>query len=236
MAGLTVGYIQKVAAKFGFTDSVGGKSCEELTSGVLISVRKPDNIKVLDILMTHGSLYISSARTVWDDTPVDDILLTGEVYSFDQLDEALSFFNENWDLEEPSDEELITEARTEINRRRGQEKYRKALVNLWGGKCALTGISNPDLLVASHAKPWDVASSSERLDKYNGFLFEARFDKLFDQGYISFDDEGNIIISECLDVETTRKLGLSQTMKLRSIFPENRKYLSYHRENILKHF
>lgn len=235
MAGLTVGYIQNVAARYGFTDSVGGLGCEELTSGVLISVRKPDYSKALDILMTHDSLFFSSARTVFDDTPADDVLLGGDEFSFDQLDEALASFSEKWDLVELSDEELITEARAEINRRRGQDKYRKSLAELWGGRCALTGITNSDLLVASHAKPWDVASPSERLDKYNGFLLEARFDKLFDQGYISFDDEGRIIISDCLDAETIKMLGLSETMKLRSIFPENRKYLIYHRKNILKH-
>ena len=46
-----------------------------------------------------------------------------------------------------------TEAPRVVRERIGQQRYRKALEQLWDGKCAVTGVSEPCLLRASHAKP-----------------------------------------------------------------------------------
>ena len=51
------------------------------------------------------------------------------------------------------------------------------------------------LLNASHIKPWAVCSDQERLDTFNGFLLSPTYDKAFDNGYISFNDEGIILLS-----------------------------------------
>ena len=53
-------------------------------------------------------------------------------------------------------------------------------------------------LIASHIKPWVVSDPAEKLDIENGFLMCPNHDKLFDQGWITFSDDGEIIISEDL--------------------------------------
>lgn len=70
-----------------------------------------------------------------------------------------------------------TEKTSLINARIGQGKYRKDLINLWGG-CSVTGYEDYKMLVASHIKPWSFSTNSERLDKFNGLLLLPNLDKV----------------------------------------------------------
>ena len=123
-----------------------------------------------------------------------------------------------------------TEIIEEIKARKGQQLYRDKLMTLWNGQCALTGVDIPDLLIGSHAKAWQYSNNRERLDEYNGFLFEARIDKLFDKYLISFNNEGKILISNKLSLEQQLKLGLNQNMQLRWISEKHLPYLEFHRK------
>jgi predicted restriction endonuclease len=126
-----------------------------------------------------------------------------------------------------------TEVRREVEQRVGQNIYRDHMLQYWNGSCALTGIKEKSLLMASHAKPWkDCTSAEERLSVFNGFLLEARFDKLFDQGFITFDDEGFLISSEALDKDSLQKLGIISGMKLQWIRSEHLPFLQWHREKV----
>ena len=87
------------------------------------------------------------------------------------------------------------------------------------------------MLVASHIKPWRVATDLERLDPYNGLLLIPNLDKAFDSGLISFDDKGKILISNALS--DPEKLGINTDLKV-SLHSENKEYLSYHRENVFR--
>lgn len=132
------------------------------------------------------------------------------------------------------DEFPATQTEALAQQRLGQARYRAGLMALWNGACALTGVDIPELLRASHAKPWCDAANSERLDPFNGFLLEARFDLLFDQGLISFDDDGVIMPSSRLSAEHCRKLGITPDLKLRFILPEHLAYLRWHREKVFQ--
>ena len=125
-----------------------------------------------------------------------------------------------------------TEIVAEIKARKGQQRYRDKLLTLWNGQCALTGIDIPELLVGSHAKAWQYSNDKERLDEYNGFLFEARIDKLFDKYLISFDDEGKILISSKLSLDQQLKLCLNPNMQLRWISEKHLPYLEFHRKKL----
>ena len=126
-----------------------------------------------------------------------------------------------------------TDVETLRKERRGQEKLRKALDEYWQNQCAVTEVKNRDFLVASHIKPWaQCDSDEERLDVYNALLLSTALDRAFDQGYISFDDEGCILISKALSEEDADSLGIVNNMRLRLITPEHKKYLEYHREII----
>ncbi len=67
---------------------------------------------------------------------------------------------------------------TEIERlviqRIGQDVFRQALMDYWGGQCPLSGITDPALLRASHIVPWaECTTDEQRLDVHNGLLLSA---------------------------------------------------------------
>lgn len=115
-----------------------------------------------------------------------------------------------------------------------QNIFRKRLLQYYK-KCCLCGLSNTDLLVASHIKPWSVCKTEEKLDINNGFLMCPNHDKLFDQGWITFNDEGKIIISDELSENDRILLNIHAGMTL-SLTAKNKDYLQYHRKEIFKMF
>jgi hypothetical protein len=120
-----------------------------------------------------------------------------------------------------------------VNARVGQDKFRDDLMKLWGGRCALTGVDQKELLIASHTKPWRLSNDKERTDKNNGFLFESRIDKLFDARLISFDDEGCILISPRLSESNVLAMQIKKDQKiLSSLNSGQQDYLKFHREQL----
>ena len=118
-----------------------------------------------------------------------------------------------------------------IQSRVGQGAFRKSLIDKYNGRCIITGIDHPDLLVASHIKPWAVSSNKERLSVDNGLLLSATYDRLFDRGLITFDRYGKIILSSQIGAENIKRLGLSQGVKFNlQINKSMNEYLSYHRD------
>ncbi|AWK84633.1 HNH endonuclease [Photobacterium damselae] len=123
-----------------------------------------------------------------------------------------------------------TEKERLIKARIGQGDFRTALITMWDG-CAVTGIKTKELLIASHIKPWRKALNSERLDPFNGLLLIANLDKAFDTGLISFDNNGQIMISPLFtDAEAA---GINSSMTL-PVMHKHKTYLKYHREHVYK--
>ncbi len=112
----------------------------------------------------------------------------------------------------------------------GQQKFREGVIKLWGGRCAVTGVSDRRLLIASHIKSWRLSNDKERLDPGNGLLLEAGLDKLFDEGLIAFDDTGAIKISSQLSIVNRDALGLSEDFRLLHVPSSVINYLKFHRE------
>jgi len=114
--------------------------------------------------------------------------------------------------------------------RKGQGKYRTNLVDLWDG-CSVTGINTQELLQASHIKPWKDSDDAERLDPYNGLLLSPLYDKLFDKGFITFNDDGSMVISKSIN-KVIGLLKLNPDTKLLKVYNSNKEYLNYHRDKI----
>lgn len=128
-----------------------------------------------------------------------------------------------------------TETVEMVKQRVGQDVYRETLQSYWKNACAVTGSNIPEVLRASHAKPWaECETAEERLNAYNGFLLSANLDALFDKGLITFDDEGKIILSSSLKEQEARRIGIYADMKLRWIDEKHKPFLKYHREHIWK--
>ena len=123
-----------------------------------------------------------------------------------------------------------TEVERMVRQRVGQNKFRDAMLDYWGGACAVTGVAIPEVLRASHAKPWaECASDAERLDVFNGFLLSANLDALFDRFLISFDEQGVLVTAPALAGIDLQPLGISHGMKLRWINALHQPYLTLHR-------
>lgn len=119
-----------------------------------------------------------------------------------------------------------------INVRVNQGKFRESLINRYN-KCCLCNVKNHEFLIASHIKPWAESETKEKLDVDNGFLMCLNHDKLFDKGYITFDDDGKIRISKELTDNDKMFLNINSRMHLNVELTEgNKKYLKFHRENV----
>lgn len=91
-------------------------------------------------------------------------------------------------------ETRIREVKTRVN----QNVFRQIILANYEGKCGLTGIDIPDLLVASHIIPWK-DDEENRLNPENGICLSSLFDKAFDRGLISFDDQSKVLFSDGLE-------------------------------------
>jgi putative restriction endonuclease len=123
-----------------------------------------------------------------------------------------------------------TEVERMVRQRVGQQKFREAMLDYWGGACAVTGVAVPEVLRASHAKPWaECECDAERLDVFNGLLLTANLDALFDRFLISFDAQGRLVTSSSLGEADLKRMGILPGMKLRWIADEHQSYLAFHR-------
>ncbi|WP_060537838.1 HNH endonuclease [Pseudomonas sp. NBRC 111125] len=124
-----------------------------------------------------------------------------------------------------------TEREAIVRARVGQGVYRRALLKHWQG-CAVSGVALASMLRASHIKPWRDATHLERLDPFNGLLLTPNLDQAFDQGLITFTDEGDVVIAQALTTELQLALGINPQCRLRRLHDRHLNYLAWHREHV----
>lgn len=128
---------------------------------------------------------------------------------------------------EPTMKEQVVQARL------GQGKFRVRLEELEKA-CRVTGEPNPALLIASHIKPWRDCTNEERLDGNNGLLLAPHIDKLFDKGWISFSDGGDLLCYELGAKEPLLRWGIVLPVNVGHFSLKQRRYLRYHRKHVFK--
>lgn len=121
----------------------------------------------------------------------------------------------------------------DLQHRKSQVKYREELYNEFH-HCPFTQIDEFRLLVASHIKPYAVSSKKEQTDSNNGLLLSPLYDKLFDKGYISFDNDGHILISEWLSPKNKELISFVFSPADLNLNEQRLQYMKYHRENVFK--
>ena len=143
---------------------------------------------------------------------------------------------------EADQEQKAVEGRTDIGptqkaqlvqSRRGQGIF-KANVRLNETKCRVTGLSDPRFLIASHIKPWSQCSDREKLDGCNGLLLSPHIDRLFDKGWISFTDQGDILFSTKIGASVLDLWGLARSQNVGRFSPEQSVYLEFHRNSVFR--
>lgn len=126
-----------------------------------------------------------------------------------------------------------TEKQSLVLARRGQGLFRNR-VRVFEPRCRVTGVSSESLLIASHIKPWSVATNEERLDGNNGLFLSPHIDKLFDSGFISFGARGNIKVSEKLDRDVLPKWAIDKDANVGPFSRDQAFFLEHHESHVLK--
>ena len=117
--------------------------------------------------------------------------------------------------------------------RRGQGIF-KANVRLVETSCRVTGVTNIKHLRASHIKPWAASDNNEKLDGFNGLLLSPHVDHLFDRGYISFKNSGDLLVSKELNPTILEQWSLDISKNVGSFKANQNKYLEYHRDAVFQ--
>ena len=118
-------------------------------------------------------------------------------------------------------------------KRKSQVKYREELYNEFK-HCPFTHIDEFKLLIASHIKPHAVSTQKEQADPDNGLMLSPLYDKLFDRGFISFTENGELLISDWLSPQNRKRISFEYSPQDLFLNDNRKKYLEYHRENVFK--
>lgn len=125
-----------------------------------------------------------------------------------------------------------TEVEQLVRARRGQGRFRLNVLAV-EKSCRLTRVDLEPFLVASHIKPWAVSNDDERLDGYNGLMLAPHVDRLFDKGWISFTDDGEVLAANANAVMALKAWSLiDPSTPPRPFTAKQRVYLAYHREYV----
>lgn len=96
----------------------------------------------------------------------------------------------------------LTEKLTQTKTRLAQNFFRRAVLESYNHRCAISGLAIPELLVASHIIPW-AQSETRRADPTNGIALNALYDKAFDRHLISFDEDFRLVLSNRIKAQWT---------------------------------
>ncbi|MDR6384012.1 HNH endonuclease [Paraburkholderia caribensis] len=128
-----------------------------------------------------------------------------------------------------------TQRESLIQARLGQGTYRKQMLELWDGQCAVTGLTVQSALIASHAKPWAESTDEERLDPCNGLPLTATLDRLFDKYLVAFvPDTGKMLISDRIDETARAILGIPASLR-KTPSAQQARYLKLHLDRFESH-
>jgi putative restriction endonuclease len=158
------------------------------------------NIASLDPAITRtgrSGLGNASAldREVWDEFHQDWERLADECQLLREKFELgpLPILDEELDSIMPDD--YTGETRQVLtNQRLKQNFFRRAVLSSYRGRCCMSGLSNIQLLIASHIVPWS-KDKANRLNPSNGLCLSAIHDRAFDKGLISLTDDGRVLLA-----------------------------------------
>lgn len=144
-------------------------------------------------------------------------------------------------IEKEEEDEILSSDLTEkrkhrlIDARKGQGEYRRKVLEDCS-YCPFTMVNDERLLIASHIKPWVKSNDKEKVDPKNGFALTPTYDKLFDQGYITFDSDKKLVVSPWISPMNQKRLSIydGKLLEKLQLDEKREKYLKYHREHIYK--
>lgn len=196
----------------------------------------------IEDLLSEGNLYSFKGGQRWIGDIRNHILKfrhstiqrnISEFFSIPQLSIDKPFLQK-----ESLNDYAIENAKREIQIRIKQSVFRKKVLENFGNKCCLTGITENELLVASHIIPW-AAKIDTRLSPHNGLCLSVLYDNLFDKGFFTLSDEGRVIVTSKLSSLSLQvKKWLDEIADRIISFPEkyeiSKEALTHHRSKIFE--
>jgi len=181
--------------------------------------------------MSHGGhgeeLIWNEFNSDWDNLAYESELILSKYTGLNI--EQLTNIETNDLPEEGKEREALVRIRV------NQSFFRRAVLVSYKGKCCITGISNPELLIASHIKPWSV-DTANRVNPSNGLCLNALHDRAFEQGLLTITPDYKIILSkallaECRSNDTFFRPYINKSITLPSRFLPDKDFLQFHYEN-----
>ena len=116
----------------------------------------------------------------------------------------------------------------------GQADFRKGVLNSCPF-CPITNVADDRILEAAHLKPFKDSNKNEAYDTFNGLSMTPSIHHLYDLGFIGFNSDSKLLISNWISKVTAKKLGLSLQMTVPiPDFEKRSKYIQFHEKNIFK--
>jgi predicted restriction endonuclease len=121
--------------------------------------------------------------------------------------------------------------------RLGQSFFRRSVISAYDGRCCISGLSIPKLLVASHIVPWRI-DPTNRLNPRNGLCLSMLHDRAFDAGIITITESFTVRVTQkhvptqdhFFDVALRAYDG--QPVAMPSKFRPHVDFLAYHRQYV----
>lgn len=156
-------------------------------------------------------------------------------------DAALGALSSAADVQEaPAPSYYASDTAATVKVRRKQHFFRQAVLSSYEGRCCMSGLRHPDLLLASHIVPWS-RDEHNRLNPANGLCLSALHDRAFDKGLITVTPDLIIRVSGALRESESAPLAVDYLLALDGKpitsphkFAPDKEFLSYHCRNVFK--
>jgi predicted restriction endonuclease len=177
-------------------------------------------------------------RAIWDEFHADWeglVLESSRIRA--ELEQASGSTTETETASETLIDDFTGETRSQIVQQRiKQSFFRRAVLSSYHHRCCITGLSEPRLLIASHIVPWS-QDKTNRLNPSNGLCLSALYDRAFDQGLMTFDEDWRVVLSAQLKqpepaVQRFFKAVEGQKIVMPERFSPDPELMQRHREQI----
>jgi len=170
------------------------------------------------------------------DQPSEFVFNVVELAGKNTTSESIRLREDSVDFAVLSEAGMNSINRTVIIKSRGiaQRLFRGNLLRLWQGSCAVTSVQEPRALRSGHIKPWSDSSLQEKVDHFNGLLLVPNLDLLFNEGLISFENGGRILVSQNWRDDDKRRMHITPDLRLRTVHSQSNGYLEYHRDVVFE--
>lgn len=226
---------------------------------------KANNPEVIKLANLLGRTPSSVARKLGNFGAFDPLLaaqgIVGLAHGSKTDEEVWNEFRNNWEklvseseklLEKfkaspsaPENEEIIsvkiptgeTERIASVKQRIYQDFFRRSVLSSHNNRCCISAVETPQLLVAGHIIPWS-KNKEHRLNPENGLALCVLFDKAFDCGLMTIDEQFKVVYSKRIKNSTNDFVKCAflkyegQKISLPNRFCPRQEFLIWHRENL----